>query len=105
MYYDITVHIFALLMNFQCVVTVNDNGYPNNNVATANVVIFVTRDVSLPVFTNNARYTVTINENEPVGDGIITVSASRQGLLVSTNYIVEKASGVSIQTLVTVFLR
>ena len=67
----------------QCVVTVNDNGYPNNNLATANVVIFVTRDVSLPVFTNNARYAVTINENQPIGDGIITVSASRQGLLVS----------------------
>ena len=80
------IHLARSLINtgdvsFTCTVTVNDNGYPNNNVATANVIIFVTRDTSPPVFTNNALYAVTINENRPIGDGIITVSASRQGLL------------------------
>jgi hypothetical protein len=71
---------------FQCRVTANDNGYPSNNIGTANVVIFVTRDLATPVFTNNARYQVTINEDEDVENSIIKVTATRQGLIVSIRF-------------------
>ncbi|KAH3873277.1 hypothetical protein DPMN_036508 [Dreissena polymorpha] len=70
-------------LHFQCTVTVSDNGYPSNKIDTAQVDIFVDRDRALPVFTSNARYQVTINEDRPVGNSIIQVSASRQGIQVS----------------------
>ncbi|WAQ95445.1 FAT4-like protein [Mya arenaria] len=68
-------------VSFTCTVTVSDNGYPSNNIDTALITIRISRDVALPVFTNNARYVVTINEDRPVASSIISVSASRQGLL------------------------
>lgn len=45
------------------------------NIATVNVIINVIRDLSVPTFTQLV-YPVTINENRPVNDIIVTVEAS-----------------------------
>ncbi|VDH99244.1 protocadherin Fat 4, partial [Mytilus galloprovincialis] len=53
------------------------------NIATVNVIINVIRDLSVPTFTQLV-YPVTINENRPVNDIIVTVEASdndRQGVI------------------------
>jgi len=65
-------------------VRASDNYFPTSRTTDASVTIFVTRDQALPVYTSNARYVVQIREDAPVGlNSIQTVSASRQGLIVS----------------------
>ena len=49
---------------FQCSVTVTDNGYPQPQLATVSLTVFISRDQNAPVFTQNAVYRVTIPETQ-----------------------------------------
>jgi len=74
---------YGCMLVFQCLVTVSDNGYPSAKTAVSRVSITVTRDIALPVFTQNARYQTTIREDAAINRTIgVTVSASRQGISV-----------------------
>ncbi|KAJ8318063.1 hypothetical protein KUTeg_003154 [Tegillarca granosa] len=68
-------------MSFTCRVTVSDNGYPQAKTDAVNVLISVNRDLNLPVFTNNARYSVVIDESTPVTRNIIQVQATRLNMV------------------------
>ena len=61
----------------------NDNGYPNSNQATVLLTVNVVRDNNYPIFTENAQYYVTINEDEPKANRLLNVTATRRGLIVS----------------------
>ena len=61
----------------------SDNGYPTPNVAQATLLVGVTRDTTVPVFTENARYATTVPENVAVASSLLTVRATRSNLVVS----------------------
>lgn len=52
------------------------------NKVTINAIISVIRDLHVPKFGSD-KYTVTINENRPVGDTIETVTATDDDIQVS----------------------
>ncbi|XP_076458561.1 protocadherin Fat 4-like [Babylonia areolata] len=66
---------------FTCTVTVSDNGYPTAQVAQATLLVGVTRDTSVPVFTENAVYSTTVPENVNVASSLLTVRATRANLV------------------------
>ncbi|KAK3089813.1 hypothetical protein FSP39_006721 [Pinctada imbricata] len=68
-------------LTYTCTISVTDNGYPQAQSDTATAIISINRDVNVPVFSNNARYAVTIDESTGVTSSIIRVSASRIGIV------------------------
>ncbi|GFN78435.1 protocadherin fat 4, partial [Plakobranchus ocellatus] len=66
---------------FTCTVSVTDRGYPVAQTDSATVIVTVDRDTAIPVFTNNARYEITIPENTDLGEVLLSVRATRSNLL------------------------
>ena len=75
--------LLSVCVCVQCTVSVSDNGYPTPNLAQATLLVGVSRDTSVPIFTDNARYSGTVPENVVVASSILTVQATRSNLVVS----------------------
>ena len=65
------------ILYFQLTVTAEDLSYPFRS-STSNVIVNIIRNANTPIFNSGANYDVTISEEKPVIETILTVSATDQ---------------------------